>query len=268
MTIVRVAAFAVALAPALAHAGDFKERAEVRLIDGGVLSDGVTRLAGLEIVLDPEWKTYWRSPGDSGIPPHMDFAASTNVDGVTVEWPAPELHFDGYGWVIGYTDAVVFPLLVRPQKPGETANLNVKLDYAVCKDICIPAEAEVGIVLDGAKPRVAEIDFYRVRVPTTIAGPTETGGVVSTDVAERDGKPVLDLHVRFPSADDDVFAIVEGPEGWYLPVPTRTGTDTAGNTTFEVPLDGVSDRASISGATIRVTGVSPEFSFEQSVTLD
>lgn len=261
-------AIAAALLPGPGAAEEWQDKAKVRLIDGGMLADGVTRLAGLEILLDPDWKTYWRNPGDSGIPPKMDFSGSDNVAAVTAEWPAPQLSFDGYGWVIGYTEAVIFPLLIEPDEPGAPSNLNLKLDYAVCKDICIPAQAEVAVVLDGAKPRTAEIDFFRRRVPAPIETPTETGGVVSGAVVRQDDKPVLQLVVRFPSDAEDGFALVEGPEDWYLPVPERAGTDAAGNAVFEVPLESVADQAGIAGTTIRVTGVSPDFSFEQALTLD
>jgi DsbC/DsbD-like thiol-disulfide interchange protein len=258
----------IAACPDLAVAEEWKDRAEVRLIDGGVLADGVTRLAGIEIVLDPEWKTYWRNPGDSGIPPRMDFSASDNVASVSVEWPAPELHYDGYGWVIGYTDAVVFPLLVTPGDGTGPTRLKLKLDYAVCKEICIPAEAEAEIDLDGKKSRAAAIDFYRARVPDRLETATGTTGVVSHSVMRKDGEPVLELHVGFSGDAEDAFAVVEGPEGWYLPVPERMGSDEAGNAVFQVPLDGVEDPATIDGAALLITGISPFFSFEQQITLD
>jgi DsbC/DsbD-like thiol-disulfide interchange protein len=264
---VLLAVFASALVSGPAAAEEWEDHAEVRLIDGGVLPDGVTRLAGLEILLDPEWKTYWRNPGDSGIPPRMDFSASGNVESVKVEWPAPELHFDGYGWVIGYTDVVIFPLLITPKDSAGPAELKLDLNYAVCKDICIPAEAQADILLNGEKPRASEIEFYRTRVPAAVEA-TGEGGIVATSVKERDGEPLLEVTIRFPRQSDDAFAIVEGPEGWYLPVPKRVENDVAGNAVFEVALGGVSDPATISGANIRVTGVSPDFSFEQVAPLD
>src|SRR5262249_31521832 len=66
-----------------------------RLIAGNV--DGSNLRAGLEIKLDPGWKTYWRYPGDSGVPPVFDFASSENVKSVTVLWPAPQRFPDGSG---------------------------------------------------------------------------------------------------------------------------------------------------------------------------
>src|SRR5262245_48206912 len=74
----------------------------VRLI-GGAAQAGLVR-AGIEIKLDPGWKTYWRYPGDSGIPPRFDFAGSGNVKAVAVMWPAPHRFPDGAGHSIGYKD--------------------------------------------------------------------------------------------------------------------------------------------------------------------
>lgn len=257
----------LAVLPARAEE-EWQDHAQVRLIDGGLAADGVSRLAGLEILLDPGWKTYWRIPGDSGIPPRMDFSASANVADVAVEWPAPELHYDGYGWIVGYTDTVIFPLLVTPGAADEPVSLDVKLDYAVCKDICVPVEARAEIALDGTRPRVAEIDFYRARVPERIDAPGADGGVVSAKVTRDGASPVLDLAVRLPGRAEDAFAVVEGPDGWYLPVPEPTGARADGTLGFRVPLDGAGEPAGIAGKSVRVTGVSPGYSFEQAITLD
>src|SRR5690349_4532496 len=84
--------------------------AAIRLIPGPVVGDG--HKAGLEIHLEPGWKTYWRNPGDSGVPPSFDWSKSTNLADVTVSWPAPERLEDEGGTSIGYKHDVVLPLLV------------------------------------------------------------------------------------------------------------------------------------------------------------
>lgn len=258
----------LAVSTGFAGATEWKEPAEVRLIDGGVLEGGALRLAGIEILLDPGWKTYWRNPGDSGIPPQIDYSDSVNVADVKIEWPAPELAWDGYAWVIGYTEAVIFPLVVTAKDPDDAVELKLKLAYGVCKDICIPAEAEAAILLDGAMARPAEIDFYRARVPVTIDALSARGGVVSTSLSRDGDVPVLELHLALPGASDDAFAVVEGPPGWYLPVPERTEIDADGAVVFQMPLDGAADPDALSGAELSVTGISPAFSFEQTITLD
>src|SRR6202012_6085941 len=58
----------------------------VRLLAGS--RSGAVLLGGIALQLQPGWKTYWRTPGDSGVPPRFDFAKSDNVETVTVMWPA------------------------------------------------------------------------------------------------------------------------------------------------------------------------------------
>src|SRR5215813_15366642 len=107
----------------------------VRLIAAGASHDKgrpVVR-AGIEIRLDPGWKTYWRYPGDSGVPPTLDFAGSENVKAVSALWPAPERFADGAGgYSIGYHGDVVLPLQIIPNDTSKPPMLHVKLGYAVC----------------------------------------------------------------------------------------------------------------------------------------
>ena len=106
--------------------------------------------AGVEIKLKPGWKTYWRYPGDSGVPPVFDFAASENVKAVTVLYPAPMRFADGGGGhSIGYKGDVILPLHVVPQDAGKPVTLRLKLDYAVCEKLCVPAKAEPSFALSG-----------------------------------------------------------------------------------------------------------------------
>src|SRR5436190_9375548 len=144
----------VALGPALAADAspwDGTERAAVRLIAGAPLKkDGATiGRAGAEIRLAPNWKTYWRYPGDSGIPPRFDFSKSRNVKSVTVRWPAPQRLADESGVSIGYKHDVVFPLEVTPQDSEKPVMLALKIDYAVCEKICVPADGNAELKLDG-----------------------------------------------------------------------------------------------------------------------
>ena len=103
---------------------DGTQRAAVRLI-AGAQRDGVHH-AGLEIRLAPGWKTYWRYPGDSGIPPRFDFSNSRNVKSVTVRWPAPQRLTDEGGTSIGYKHDVVFPLDVVAQDAGKAGDAGAR----------------------------------------------------------------------------------------------------------------------------------------------
>src|SRR5271165_751424 len=93
--VIGIAAAAPCAHAADASAWDGDARSAVRLIAGA--ADGATLRAGVEIRLAPGWKTYWRYPGDSGVPPRFDFAGSTNVQQATVQWPTPHRFADSGG---------------------------------------------------------------------------------------------------------------------------------------------------------------------------
>jgi DsbC/DsbD-like thiol-disulfide interchange protein len=114
---------------------------QVRLIAGTNAPQHPTLRAGLDIKLAPGWKTYWRYPGDSGMPPRFNFAGSRNVKDVQILWPAPERMADGGGQSIGYHDRVIMPLRVTPIDPAQPVLLSLKLDYAVCEKLCLPVQA-------------------------------------------------------------------------------------------------------------------------------
>src|SRR5713226_9169795 len=106
--------------------------------------------AGIEVRLDPGWHTYWRYPGDSGVPPTFDFAGSENVKSVTVLWPAPKRFVDAAGGhSIGYFADVVFPLRITAFDDAKPSFLHVKVGYAVCGKFCLPAEANLELTLSG-----------------------------------------------------------------------------------------------------------------------
>jgi len=80
-----------------ASAWDGTQRSAVRLIAGTRVEGGAALRAGIEMRVAPGWKTYWRYPGDSGVPPRFDFSKSRNVKSVNVRWPAPQRLADESG---------------------------------------------------------------------------------------------------------------------------------------------------------------------------
>ncbi|SEM80660.1 protein-disulfide reductase DsbD family protein [Palleronia pelagia] len=120
----------------------------------GVPEGAGTLSAGLDLKLGDGWKTYWRSPGEVGIPPSIDWAGSENIAGVSFLWPAPE-RFTAFGIEnFGYRDEVVFPLRIALDRPGAPARLKALVSLLVCSDICVPQDFELSLSL----PRGAGID--------------------------------------------------------------------------------------------------------------
>ena len=140
-------------------------RSAVQLSPAQQNGDAVLR-AGIEVKLQPGWKTYWRYPGDSGVPPHFDFSASENLKAATVLYPAPYLFKDETGHTIGYKDKVVFPVVVHRSRPGSRSGSALKVDYAVCEKLCVPAEgrAELMLVLRQQRAR-SGTDAAEAHVP-------------------------------------------------------------------------------------------------------
>jgi DsbC/DsbD-like thiol-disulfide interchange protein len=111
-------------------------------------------MAALELQLAPQWKTYWRSPGDAGIPPEFDWAGSRNVASVRFHWPAPSVFHTNGMQSIGYHDGLVLPIEVVAIDPSAPIRLRARIDLGVCKDICMPASLD--LVADLAVPGQAD----------------------------------------------------------------------------------------------------------------
>lgn len=138
-----------ALVLALATSGP--ARADETLVEAGILNGWQTatgtQMTGLHLQLAPGWKTYWRAPGDAGIPPQFDWSGSTNVKSVRIHWPAPHLFTTNGLRSIGYDDEVVLPVELTPRDPSLPMRLTGKVDLGVCSDICVPASVSVDAAL-------------------------------------------------------------------------------------------------------------------------
>ena len=109
-----------------------------RLLPGWIATDG-SRMAALELVLEPGWKTYWRSPGDSGLPPEFDWSGSANLAGVEFHWPQPEAIASGDDVSLGFHDRLVLPFTARPAQAGQPVELVAEISLGLCERICVPA---------------------------------------------------------------------------------------------------------------------------------
>lgn len=111
--------------------------ATLDVIAGWREADG-RHVAGLHIQMEEGWKTYWRVPGEGGIPPHFDWSRSTNLQGVAVNWPVPEVYYD-YGLrSIGYTTELLLPIVILPRDGNADIAFRTQIDIGVCEEVCIP----------------------------------------------------------------------------------------------------------------------------------
>ncbi len=196
---------------------------EARLIAAG------GDLAGFEIKLAPDAITYWRDPGDSGLPPTFDFAGSDNVEAVEPAYPAPKRikEADG-GQAFGYDGGVVFPLKVKARDATKPVTLALHADFAVCEKVCLPAKARLKLTLPAAAPSpyAGAIDAALAAVPRAV--PPKDFGKLSP--AGADSWRLCATHEAGPPRD----LFVEPPEGWWL-TAAPTG-DEPGRDCFAIAL--------------------------------
>ena len=251
-----LALFAVPAAYAVtATASEWVEghSSRARLISGG-------GMAGVELQMPEGWKTYWRSPGEAGgVPPSFDWSKSTNLDSAQVLYPAPKRFTDKAGDTIGYKGTVLFPVRLKPKDASKPIDVHLAFGYGVCKDICIPAEAELTLtVAPAAKQEVAEeLMAAMARLPAPPEARRESDPVLKRAVAELSGdKPRLLLETEFPAGAEHIDAFVEAPDGLYVPLPKKIADDGKGAVTFEIDLSKDADIAALKGKQLTATIVS------------
>lgn len=247
---------------------DGDNRSAVRLIAGAYVDEDGARTgrAGVEIKLGAGWKMYWRHPGDAGIPPSLDFAASANVKDVTVMWPAPQRFTDEGTHLIVYKDGVVLPLRVVPENAAKSVTLRLKLVYGICEKLCILAEAQSELLIAGrTSHHDPAISAAEARVPRKVRT-GESGTLSIRAVRPEMGRtgPRVVIEVAAPAAASvDLFA--EGPgSDWAPPLPQPLSAE-GGLRRFSLDLSGMPPGATASGASLRLTATADREAIEVSV---
>ena len=237
----------------------------VRLIAGS--PSGPVLLGGIAFHLQPGWKTYWRTPGDSGVPPRFDFEKSDNVEAVTILWPAPSKFPDESGGnSMGYKNQFVLPLRIVAKNPDKPVMLRATINYAVCDKLCIPVEAH------------PELDFGSVASPEdsvlsaaldTVPKPASIGDPNSLTIRDvkREGKSTVLVDVVC-SDISKVDLFVEGPTpDWALPVPRPVDHGPPGVKRFAFELDGLPPGTNPEGAALKLTLVGSDRAYEFNINL-
>lgn len=244
--------------PGVASAWLDLSSARMRLV-GGPSPDKRAKsfLAGVEIALAEGWKTYWRTPGDAGVPPTFDWAGSLNVSAVGVRYPAPMRLPEPAAETIGYKGTLLFPLLVTPSDAARPVSLKLTLSLGICREICIPAEAKLELTLapsqlaaDALPALVAALE----RVPRPQESRRPGDPKLERVTPSLDGeRPRLVIEARFPQNPRKVDAFIEAPDGLYVPQPKRLPDDATGTARFEVDLSRGDIARDLRGKTLTVT---------------
>jgi len=238
----------------------------VRLLAGS--RSGAVLLGGIAFQLQPGWKTYWRNPGDSGVPPRFDFSRSENVEAVTVLWPAPMKFDDGAGGhSLGYKGQVVLPLRIVPKSTDRPVTLRADINYAVCEKLCIPVEARAELPFTSVASTEDSALFAALDTVPKPANVGDPNPLTIRDV-KRDGKASVLVDVVSPDGQP-VSLFVEGPTpDWALPVPDLRENAPTGVKRFAFELEGVPPGVSPEGAALKLTLVGGDRAYEFNVNLN
>lgn len=219
-----------ASSPAASSAWLETDGGRVRLITSGV-PDARGELSGaLEIDLKQGWKTYWRDPGGSGVPPSLDVSPSPNVASAELSFPPPERFDDGYAKWAGYKRSVVLPVTFTLKSPAEPTMIQAKIFLGVCETICIPVQGQ--LTVDPASDPSAAADAALVQAALAALPRPERPDFGVSKL--RTGEGMLVLEARLPEQAGDADLFLAGEHGYMFGTPERQQKD--GKMLFAVPI--------------------------------
>lgn len=231
-------ALALALAGTLslpAQAGAKAQSAPVEITLEPGFFEGGAYYAALRLRLAPGWKTYWRVPGESGLPPlfHWDTdTTDTGAAGPVPLWPLPQIfHQDGM-LLLGYTGALVVPLRLDAPERGAGLRLLGRLRIGLCDEICIPYEArllaEFGAdALRGPPQTQADLKAALSSQPDPLS-PSAQEGIRCQIIKEGDAlKLQVTLDAGHPMAAGEVLVAEYLDPAYFISIPQHAPTEDA-----------------------------------------
>jgi suppressor for copper-sensitivity B len=265
---VLLAALIAANLPALGASGPWQqtETVEGRLIaavDGTGSLDHIP--LGLHLKMKPGWKTYWRSPGDAGLPPQLSWEGSGNLAGTDFRWPAPH-RFTLFGIeTFGYDGDVVFPITARPTTPGQPLDLKASVDLLVCSEICVPQHLDLALAVPAgpAVPNGQEANLI-ARFASYVPGEGAASGLAIESVRSAGKGLEVTATAREPFVDPDLF--VENAAGAAFGAPAITFADGNRRITIRLPASG--QPVALDGLPVTLTLVDGLRSMETSTTVN
>ena len=256
LTLALCAALAAGLSPAAqAQTDNPADMVQARILPGWSGTDG-GHMAALQLTLSPGWKTYWRAPGDAGIPPAMNFQGSHNLASVTPVWPTPEVFLQNGMQTVGYDGQLVLPLRIMPQDSTRPARVAGRLQIGICSTICVPVDLDFALDLpaSGSDPQQAMIRAALADQPIS-AAKASVGDVDCTLSPISDGLG-LTVEIDMPSAGGTETVLIEtsDPLVWVAETESTRQGGTLTATTELVHVSGQAFALDRSGLRMTVLG--------------
>ena len=200
----------------------------VELLSGWRSADehGESHIAGIRIKMGDGWRTYWRIPGESGLPLKIFHEDSTNVSNIRILWPTPSIFDINDYRSFGYEKEIVLPILIQPNSPGESMSLNARLEFGVCNEICIPANWTVNANLPThSVARNHMIEQSLKNLPTYI-NEYDNSGISSCEFKKHGSHFDVTVKMSVPRSPGEEVTVFEFPNKlfWF----SRTQTQRLG----------------------------------------
>jgi DsbC/DsbD-like thiol-disulfide interchange protein len=229
----KIVAALITLATPLNAQGVPDDIISVELVPGWQTASG-GHVAGLRLTLAPGWHTYWRAPGEAGIPPRFDWSGSENFASATILWPIPKVFDQGGIRTLIYKDSVTLPVEIAPVSPGTPVRLQGRIDLGVCEAVCVPVTVNVAGELDGPGGPDPAIEAALANQPSA-RGP-EAAHCAAVPI--RDGLR-LTASVEAPETGQNDFAVIELADAtiWVSPAASVRAGGRIDVTADLVPAD-------------------------------
>ncbi|MEL7301050.1 MAG: protein-disulfide reductase DsbD domain-containing protein [Pseudomonadota bacterium] len=203
------------------------------LFDGDIITaevlpgwreEGMGHMAAIRLTLEQGWKTYWRAPGDAGIPPIFEFGSSENLASLRPHWPVPEIFDQGGMRSIGYEREVIIPLYLTRRDADAPIRVSGTLHVGVCEEVCVPAQLPIDVVLPAQGAADAEISAALADRPMTEA--EARVGAVTCAVTPTENGLSLTVRAELPAigAAEEVAIETADPTVW-VAEPSVTRAD-------------------------------------------
>ena len=227
--------------------------AQIEILPGWREASG-DHISAIKITLAPNWITYWRAPGEAGIPPQFSFSSSSPITSITPHWPVPEVFDDAGLWSIGYYDSVVFPLTIGAAQASGDIQISGDLTIGVCEEICIPVTYAFDTLLPENGTRDPSIVAAMADTPLT-AEQARVGSVICTIEPISDGLRMTS-QITVAQLSESEFVVIEpsDPQVWVSQADVSRQGETLSATVDMVNPSGAPFAFDRSGVRITVLG--------------
>ncbi|MEE8294374.1 MAG: protein-disulfide reductase DsbD domain-containing protein [Sphingomonadales bacterium] len=218
--------------------------------------NGETLYIGFQVKMKEGWKTYWRTPGSAGLPPVFNWQGSVNLGLAEIKYPAPE-RFEIFDLqTYGYPDEVIYPIKIAPAVPDAPITLNAEINYLVCKDLCVPAVANLTLTIPAAKGEapfslfIGVIETYLAKVPKSEGRQVEVSELKLLGPA---GIQNLVFRLKGQNLMTGADIIVEDLENFKFGIPKRRVLTASNEAEFVIPISAIGAEKNIAGQKVVVT---------------